>query len=66
MVTMGVQVAQPPTCGPPDGSRARFQLMTVSAQLRGEPMIRLRACHLSVSEKVFAGSADWLPEHSVK
>ena len=40
--------------------------MTVSAQLRVEPMIRLRACHLSVSEKVFAGSADWLPEHSVK
>ena len=66
MVTTGVQVAQPPTCGPPDESRARFQLMTVSAQLRGEPMIRLRACYLSVSEKVFAGSADWLPEHSVK
>jgi hypothetical protein len=65
-VTMGVQVAQPPTCGPPDGSRARFQLMTVCAQFRGEPMIRFLACHLSVSENVLAGSADWLPEHSVK
>ena len=40
--------------------------MTVFAQLRVAPMIRLRACHFSVSENVFAGSADWLPEHSVK
>jgi len=38
-------------------------LMTVSAQLRAAPMIRLRACHLSVSEKVFAGSeGDRVPE----
>jgi hypothetical protein len=40
--------------------------MTVSAQFRVAPMIRLRACHFSVSEKVFAGSEDWVPEHSVK
>ena len=52
-------------CGPPVSSRARFQLTTVLAQLRVLPMIRLRACHLSVSENVSAGSADWLPEHSV-
>jgi len=65
-VTIGVQLSQPPTCGPPDGSSATFQLITVFAQLRGEPMIRLRACHFSVSENVLAGSLDWLPEHSVK
>ena len=40
--------------------------MTVSAQLRVFPMIRLRACHLSVSENVLAGSDDCVPEHSVK
>ena len=64
MVTMPVQVPHPPTCGPPVGSRARFQLITVLDQLRVEPISRFLACHLSVSEKVSAGSADWLPEHS--
>ena len=34
-------------------------------QFRVEPISRLRACHLSVSENVSAGTADWLPEHSV-
>ena len=33
-------------------------------QLRVEPISRFLECHLSVSEKVSAGSADWLPEHS--
>ncbi len=66
MVSTPVQPVQPPLCGPPAGSRAMFQLMTVLAQLRVAPMTRLRVCHFRVSEKVFAGSADRLPEHSVK
>src|ERR1700760_323827 len=65
IVTIPVHVAQPPRCGPPLGSSAMLQLTTVWAQLRGEPISRLRACHLSVSENVLVGSADWLPEHSV-
>ena len=63
---MPVQLPQPPTCGPPDGSSATFQLMTVLAQFRGDPMIRFRECHFSVSENVLAGSLDCEPEHSVK
>ena len=66
-MTTPVQVSQPPRCGPPDGSSARFQLTTVLPQLRVTPSTRLRACHLSVSEKTWAGGSagPCEPEHSV-
>ena len=62
-----VHVSQPPLCGPPAGSSARFQFTTVLPQLRVTPRTRLRACHLSVSEKTFAGGSvgPCDPEHSV-
>jgi hypothetical protein len=66
-VTTPVQVSQPPLCGPPLGSSARFQFTTVDDQLRVTPSTRLRACHFSVSEKNCAGGSlgPCEPEHSV-
>src|SRR4051794_48237 len=66
-VTTPVQVSQPPLCGPPLGSNARFQLTTVIPQLRVTPSTTLRACHLSVSENTCAGGSlgPCEPEHSV-
>ena len=66
-VTTPVQVSQPPLCGPPLGSSARFQLTTVEAQLRVTPSTRLRLCHFRVSEKTCAGGSvgPCEPEHSV-
>ncbi len=66
-VTTPVHVSQPPLCGPPDGSSARFQLTTVLPQLRVTPRVRLRACHFSVSENTWAGGSvgPCDPEHSV-
>src|SRR5262249_11359187 len=63
-VSTPLHVSQPPLCGPPDGSSARFQLITVMPQLRVTPSTRLRACHLSVSENTCAGGsvAPWEPE----
>ena len=62
-----VQVSQPPLYGRPSGRSATFQLTTVLPQLRVTPSTTLRACHLRVSAKNFAGgsSAPWEPEHSV-
>src|SRR3954452_12820584 len=62
-----LHVSQPPLCGPPLGSSARFQLTTVMPQLRVTPRTMLRACHLSVSENTCAGGslAPCEPEHSV-
>src|SRR4051812_42382544 len=66
-VTTPEHVSQPPRCGPPEGSSARFQLTTVLPQLRVTPSTTLRVCHLSVSEKTCAGGslAPCEPEHSV-
>jgi len=62
-----VQVSQPPLCGPPLGSRARFQAIADLAQLRVVPMVMLRAWKVSVSRKNFSGGsvAPCDPEHSV-
>ena len=66
-VSTPVHVSQPPLCGPPLGSSARFQLTTVLPQLRVTPSTRLRVCHLSVSENTCAGGSvgPCEPEHSV-
>src|SRR4051812_50205309 len=56
-VTTPVQVSQPPLCGPPAGSGARFQLTTVLPQLRVTPSTRLGAGHFSGSEKTWVGGA---------
>src|SRR4051812_3566981 len=66
-VTTPLQVSQPFSCGPPDGSSARFQFTTEDAQLRVTPITTLRACHFSVSENTCAGGslAPCEPEHSV-
>src|SRR6266511_3809197 len=66
-LTTPEHVSQPPRCGPPAGSSARFQFTTVLPQLRVTPSTRLRACHLSVSEKTCAGGSlgPCEPEHSV-
>jgi hypothetical protein len=61
-----MQVSQPPLCGPPAGSSARFQVMTDLAQLRTAPTVRKRVCQCSVSGNVVAGSPESVPEHSVK
>src|SRR3954451_6403226 len=66
IVTTPKHVPQPPLCGPPEGSSARFQVMTVFAQLRIAPTVRLAVCQCRVSGNVVAGSADWEPKHSVK
>ena len=53
--------AASPDMRPAGGSSARFQLITVLDQLRVEPISRFLECHLSVSEKVFAGSRTGCP-----
>ena len=62
-----VQVSQPPRCGPPVASSARFQFTTDLAQLRVVPMARVRACQTRVSRKSLAGGSagPCEPEHSV-
>src|SRR4051794_32681026 len=67
-VTTPVQVSQPPLCGPPLGSSARFQLTTVLAQLRVVWITTLRVCQRSVDSKTHSGGsvAPCEPEHSVK